>query len=97
MLTNSTSLVIQHEISMKTATRGIFKMYDISSLKFRKLCMIKDIPGLYNLYMLQLNKDSMNILTALENCIQSINYYGRLPVFGWYKRGVINDKSLIAS
>ena len=45
--------------------------------------------------MLQLTEVSMNMLTNLENCFQFINDNGGFTVVGWYKRGVINDKSLI--
>ena len=46
--------------------------------------------------MLKLTKDSMNMITALENCIQFINDNSGLTVVGWYNIGVINGKSLIA-
>ena len=36
------------------------------------------------------------MLTDLENCIELINDNGGLTVVGWYKRGVINDKSIIS-
>ena len=97
MSTNSTSLVIQHAISVQTATHGSFQMDDFSSLKFSKLYMSAEIPGSCKLYMLQLTEASTNMLTALENFIQFINDNGGFTVVWWYKRGVINDKSLIAS
>ena len=56
MSTNSTSLVIQHEISVQTATHGSFQMNDLSLLKSSKLYMITYILGLCQLYMLQLTK-----------------------------------------
>ena len=59
--------------------------------------MSVDIPGSCKLYLLRLTEDSMNMVTALENCIQFINDNGGFTVVGWYKRGVINDKSLIGS
>ena len=37
------------------------------------------------------------MLTSLENCIQFINDNGWFTVVVRYKKGVINDKSLIAS
>ena len=37
----------------------------------------------------------MNMLTALENCIELINDIGGFTVVGWYKRGNINGKSPI--
>ena len=38
----------------------------------------------------------MNLFDTLENCIQLINNNGGFTVIGWYKKGLINDKGLIA-
>ena len=35
--------------------------------------------------------------TAMEECVDLINNNRRFNVIGWYKRGVINGKSLIAA
>ena len=94
--TNSICLFIQHKISVQTATYGSFQIYDFSSLKFSKLYMRAYIPGLWKLYMFQLTKASMNVLTDWENYIWFINDNSGFTVVGWYKRGVINEKSLIA-
>ena len=37
----------------------------------------------------------MLMFTAMEDCIDLINNNVGLPVVGWYKRGLINGKSLI--
>ena len=39
----------------------------------------------------------MLMFTAMEECVDLINNNGGIAVVGWYKRGVINDKSLIAA
>ena len=46
--------------------------------------------------MLQISEASMNMITALENCIQFINYNGGFTTVRWYNRGVINDESIFA-
>ena len=97
MSTNSTSSVIQHAISVQTGTHRSFQMDDSSSLKLIKLYMITYIPGSCSLYMLKLTEASINMLPALENCIQFINDNGGFTVVGWYKIGVSNNTSLIAS
>ena len=63
--TNSKTLPIQHTISVQTETHGSFKIDDFSLLKYSKLYMSAYIIGLYKLYLLQLTKASINILTAL--------------------------------
>ena len=37
------------------------------------------------------------MFTAMEECVDLINNNRGFTVVGWYKRGVINDKSLIAA
>lgn len=96
MSPNSTSLVIQHALSATTVLDGTLKMDDFSSLKFSQLYMNGDIPGSCKLYMLQVTEAAMNLFDALENCIQLINNNGGFTVIGWYKKGLINDKGLIA-
>ncbi len=96
MSPNSTSLAIQHAITVRTSFHGTLKMDDFSSLKFSKLYTSGDIPGTCKLYMLQVTEASMNMFNALENCIELINNHGGFTVIGWYKKGLINDKGLIA-
>ena len=95
MSTNSTSLAIQHAITIRTALDGKLTMTDFSSLRFSKLYTTGEIPESCKLYMLQVTEASMNMFNALENCAQLINSQGGFTVVGWYKKGLINDKSLI--
>ena len=47
--------------------------------------------------MLQLTEGYMRMLLSVGRSIEFINENGGFTVVGWYKRGVINDKSLLAS
>lgn len=96
MSPNSTSLVFQHSISINTIDQTL-KMDDFSSNKFSKLYLNGDIPGSVKIYMLQLTEAFINMYESMERCIDLINSNGGFTVVGWYKRGVINDKSLIAT
>ena len=71
MSTNSTSLVIQYAINVQTATHGSFQMNDLSLLKLSKLYISVDITGFCKLYMLELTKASIIMLTALETLLCS--------------------------
>ena len=97
MCPNSSSLVAQHAIEVRTVTGGDLFMSDFSSMKFSKLYLKKEIPGSCKLYSLQLTQASIDLFEAAENCIQLINNNGGFVVVGWYKRGQITDKSLIAA
>ena len=47
--------------------------------------------------MLQLTESLMLMFTAREECVHLINSNIGFTVFGWYKRGVNNYKSLISA
>ena len=68
-----------------------------SSLKFIKLYLGNDIPGTYRLYHIQFIQDYMDMNTAIKNCACLVNNNGVFTVVGWYKRVIINDRSLIVA
>ena len=47
--------------------------------------------------MLQLTEASMNMSNSVEACVDLINNNGGFTVLGWYKKGLINDKSLMTT
>eukprot|EP00957_Ditylum_brightwellii_P143130 10905762-Ditylum_brightwellii.AAC.1 len=96
MSQNSSSLVYQHAIGISPAT-GSMNMSEFSSLKFSQLYLSGVIPGYCQLYMLQYIEAAMDMQIVLEQCIETINNNGGFTVVGWYKRGIINDQSLIAA
>ena len=95
MNTNSSSLAIQHAVEVETINNGTLKMDDFSSKRFSKLYLKADLPGSVKLYMLQLTQASMDMNVAVEECINLINNNGGFTIVGWYKRGVINDRTIV--
>ena len=95
MASNSTSLAIAHSVAV-TTFQGEKAMRDFSSSKFSKLYMSGEIPGSCKLYHLQLTEAYMTMLDCVEGCVNLINENGGFTVIGWYKRGTINDKSMMA-
>ena len=95
MASNSTSLAIQHCVTV-TTFQDDKVMKDFSSSKFSKLYMRGDIPGSCKLYHLQLTEAYMKMLDCIAGCINLINENGGFTVVGWYKRGTITDKSMMA-
>jgi hypothetical protein len=89
---NSTSLVIQHAISITTVLSEELTMEEFSSSKFMQLYLNGEIPGTCKLYMLQMTKAAMNLHITIENCIHLINQNGGFTIIGLYKRGSINDR-----
>ena len=96
MSPNSTSLAIQHAIYI-VANNEVLLMDEFSSRKFSILYLNNVIPGSVKLYMLQITDAYNVLLDAITNCINYINQNDGFTVIGWYKKGVINDKGLLAS
>ena len=96
MSQNGSSLVMQHSITMTTALSGELNMDEFPSLKFTQLYMNGDIPGCIKLYMLQMTQAAVNMFGAIDECIGLINNNNGFTITGWYKRGSMNDKGLIA-
>ena len=46
--------------------------------------------------MLQLTEAGINMFNTIDVCINSIDSHGGFTVIRWYKRGIINDQSIIA-
>ena len=79
MSTNSTSLSMHPTVSIRTENET-YQMDVVSSFKFSKLYLRFYIPGLCNLYMLQLTQDSINVFESMEKCMNFINDNGRYTV-----------------
>eukprot|EP00957_Ditylum_brightwellii_P066345 5036071-Ditylum_brightwellii.AAC.1 len=72
-------------------------MNEFSSIRFSKLYLSGDIPGSAKIFMLQLTDASIGMFEAMERCITLIIENGGFNTAGWYKRGVISNKSLIVA
>ena len=96
MSPNSSSLVFQHSISIKIVDND-FKMNDFSSNKFSKLYLAGDIPGSVKIYQLQLTEAFIDMYKSMGKFVELINSNDGFTVVGWYKRGVINDRSMIST
>ena len=96
MSTNSTILSMQHTVRIRNEN-GTYQIDAFSLLKFSKLYLSGDIPSFWNLYMLQINQASINLFESMEKYMTYINDNWGFTVFGWYNRGVINDKSPISA
>ena len=96
MASHSSSLVIQHSLTIGTIQGG--EIIDIfSSVNVSKLYLSGNVMGSCKLYMLQLTEAYLDLLQCIESCITLDNNNGGFTVVGWYKRGIINDKSLVAT
>ena len=91
-----TNLAFQHSIYFN-GPNGKICHSDFSSHQFSKLYLKKDIPGETRISALQNTDAYWNIEDAISNLLSHVNENGGWTVTGWYKRGVITDKSLLAA
>lgn len=96
MLSNASSLAIQHVLSCVIGCENML-IRNFSSLRFSSFYMTEPFPGSVRLSDLQLSAQYVNFLRAIRKCIKLVNANGGYTIVGWYKRGMINDKTLIAA
>ena len=71
------------------------KMTGFSSQKFNQLFMTGEIPIHCKVAVFQLTTDFFKLSSCIKKCLAFINQHGGFIVLGWYKRGEINDASLV--
>ena len=70
-------------------------MLNFSSVKFSKLYMKYYIPPSIKIRNLRITDEYFNLLYCIINVIDLIDDNGGFTSFGWYKRGVIDGRSLV--
>jgi hypothetical protein len=90
------NLAFQHDLKITTQDGNRFlKMNGFSSNKFSKLYLSNTLSPSVVLQHLQFTDEFF----SLEDCIQDVLNYihdnGGFTIIGWYKRGEINDRSLV--
>lgn len=94
MLSNGTSLVVEHSIEV-TCGDEVFRMPEFTSLKFNKLFMVGDFPFASKLAKFQMTEAFFDLTVSMDKCIDLINANGGFTVIGWYRRGEISDQSMV--
>ena len=71
-------------------------MDDFSSSKFTSLYLTDVLSPNVGLQSVQILTEAyFNISTSIDACVEVINENGGFTVIGWYKKGMINDKTLL--
>ena len=89
-----TNIAFEHSIYFDTQ-RGRIVHNNFSSTKFSLLYLNDNIPGAVRISALRMSNAYWEIEDAIENVVDYVNDNGGWTVVGWYKRGVINDRSLL--
>lgn len=95
MLPSRSSLIAKQFLQAHIGRDVKLTAKDFSSLQFSDLYLKEFMPGKVVLSQLQLTPKYVLLRTCAFNCIALINENGGFTIIGWYKKGIINDKSLI--
>ena len=93
------NLAFEHSIFFETPN-GKISHTNFSSTKFSLLYLSTFLPGSVRVSALRMSSTSgvfWDIEDAIENITSYVNDNGGWTAVGWYKRGVITDKSLLVS
>jgi hypothetical protein len=97
VLHRRSSIAFQHDIEATLPNGFKISMEKFSSNAFTKLFMSENLSPSILLQRLQMTDEMFDIEDHLEDIIAHINNNEGFTIVGWYKRGVINDKSLVAA
>ena len=91
-------LALTHNMMVRVSdgSGDSIEMDDFSSSKFSSLYLNDDISPNIGLQSVQiLTQAYFDISENIEACVELINDNGGFTVVGWYKKGMINDKTLL--
>ena len=93
MLSRRSNIAFVHWI--ESSIQGIqLRMETFSSESFSSLYLNGRMPNSVRISALQMTDAFFEISSAVENVANYVNDNGGWTIIGWYKRGVINDKTL---
>ena len=98
MHANGPSMALLH--ALRVTNHRTEQRYDenqFSSTRFSSLYMTGSIPPSASCSVLDKvhHEQGIRLIDCMNACVNFINNHGGFTVIGWYKRGLIDDKSLI--
>ena len=92
------SIALQFDIAIMNDLDGeqVISMNSFSSNRFSKLFLTESISPSVLLQQLQFTNEFFALEDKVIEMVNYINENGGFTVIGWYKRGVINDRSLVS-
>ena len=98
MLSRRSNLVMDHSLNIKHSSSNFEHFVErFSSNKFSMFYQSSSFPSSLQSNALQMTDEFFNYVDQINNAIQIVNEQGGWNVVGWYKRGQIDDKSILQS
>ena len=92
------NIAFQHGITLdglQSENCRVISMPMLSSNKFSKLYLTSFLPPSVTLNQLDMMTEEFHMIcTAIERCVEYINQNGGFTAIGWYKNGMINDRTM---
>lgn len=96
MIQQRSNMVFNHSISvMIEPPEKTIEMENFSSTAFSKLYLTSNIPVTAQKSAFDHTDPYFDLLDNIQDVVDYINSHGGFTVVGWYKRGIINDKTLV--
>ena len=89
------NMVIDHSLQIQHQTWNQY-IPQYSSIRFSSLYQTSLFSTQIRSDVLELSDQFFELEGCISKCIEFINENGGFTVVGWYKRGVINDRSILA-
>jgi len=91
------SIAIQHDVELFGADNLNLTMENFSSNKFSKLYLSSNLSPNILLQQMQYTEEFFDLLDRIDRVMDFIRDNGGFTIIGWYKRGLINDRSLVSN
>eukprot|EP00957_Ditylum_brightwellii_P113493 8653655-Ditylum_brightwellii.AAC.1 len=92
MLGRRPNIAFDHWLTVKGGKLEI-EIEHFSSTTFTSYYLTEQLPSSVRLSSLQMMQSFFELLTSIDNVVEYINTNGTWTVVGWYKHGVVNDKT----
>jgi hypothetical protein len=96
MTTTRSNLILDHSINVEHGTWDAC-IENFSSTQFSRLYQKGTFSSNIRSDSLDLTEEYYCLTDCIEQCIQFVNDNGGFTVTGWYKRGIINDRSIVSN
>ena len=97
MINNRSNLAFLHNIRLTGYPNVDITVNNFSSTKFSLLYLNQRLPPSVKVSALNMTDEYFDLLDCITRAIDYINDHGGFTVVGWYRRGIINDRSLVVS
>ena len=95
MISNRSNLAFIHNIRLVDGIGTDITVNNFSSTKFSLLYLSQRLSPSIKISALNMTDEYFDLLDSIDEVVSYINSNGGFTVVGWYRRGIINDRTLV--